>query len=297
MLLMPIIGISTAYAQNPYDALSGLKEKMNNTPQALQNESLHAESSTEDGASEITSTILYLADYIKYFVGGIAVVMIIYAGAKLVIAGKDSEKEAEGAKKIVAYGVAAIIIILVADVFVRKVFFGEYGEAFRNQASAEFFAKEGADQIRGMYNFVEYFVAAIAILFIVINGVRIAMSFGDEDSKNKALKRILYSLVGLLVVGLSEFVIKDIIFPEQGTKLPAIDKATQLLKGLTNFASALVATASFVMLIAAGYMYVVGGADNDSATKAKKILAGAIIGLILAGGSYAIVNTIFSVST
>ncbi|HBB02691.1 MAG: hypothetical protein US89_C0005G0104 [Candidatus Peregrinibacteria bacterium GW2011_GWF2_38_29] len=296
MLLIPLFGISIAHAQNPYDGLGAVGQVLGKTGAQTQNDTLHAESSVEDGASEITSTILYLADYIKYFVGGIAVIMIIYAGARLIIAGKDSEKEAEASKKTIGYAILAIVVIILADTLVRKVFFGEYGEAFRNQGSAEFFAQEGADQIRGLYNFAEYFVGAIAILMIIINGVRIAMSFGNEDGKKKAIQRIAWSLAGLVLVGVSEFVVKDILFPETGTRLPAIDKATTLLKGMTNFASAFIATAAFVMLLYAGYMYVVGGADPDSAGKAKKALVAAIVGLVLAAGSYAIVNTVFSIS-
>jgi len=294
--MIPLFGISIAHAQTPSAGLGAVGDVLKGKNAGTQNEILHAESSTEDGASEITSTILYLADYIKYFVGGIAVIMIIYAGARLIIAGKDSEKEAEASKKTIFYAILSIIIIILADTLVRKVFFGEYGEAFRNQGSAEFFAQEGAEQIRGLYNFAEYFVGAIAILTIIINGVRIAMSFGDEDGKKKAIQRILWSFAGLILVGVSEFVVKDILFPQIGTKLPAIDKATTLLKGMTNFASAFIATAAFVMLLYSGYMYVIGGADPDSAGKAKKALAAAIIGLVLAAGSYAIVNTVFSIS-
>ncbi|MFA6549911.1 MAG: hypothetical protein WCT36_00975 [Candidatus Gracilibacteria bacterium] len=298
MIMIPLFGISIAHAQNPYDGLGAVGQvlKVNGGKGQTQNEIYHADASVESGASDITSTILYMADYIKYFVGGIAVIMIIYAGARLIIAGKDSEKEAEASKKTIMYAILSIIIIILADTLVRKVFFGEYGEAFRNQGSAEFFAREGADQIRGLYNFAEYFVGAIAILMIIINGVRIAMSFGDEESRKKSIQRILWSFAGLTLIGVSEFVVKDIIFPETGAKIPAIDKATTLLKGVTNFASAFIATAAFVMLLYAGYMYVVGGADPDSAGKAKKALMAAIVGLVLAAGSYAIVNTVFSIS-
>ncbi len=48
--------------------------------------------------------------------------------------------------------------------------------------------------------FVLDFLALIAVVFIVIAGIRLIVSQGEEEQKNKAKKTIIYVIVGLIVV-------------------------------------------------------------------------------------------------
>lgn len=48
--------------------------------------------------------------------------------------------------------------------------------------------------------FVLDFMALIAVVFIVVAGIRLIVSQGDEDAKNKAKTTILYVILGLLVI-------------------------------------------------------------------------------------------------
>ena len=48
--------------------------------------------------------------------------------------------------------------------------------------------------------FVLNFLALAAVIFIIIAGIRLIVSGGEEDAKNKAKKTILYVIIGLLVV-------------------------------------------------------------------------------------------------
>jgi len=103
-----------------------------------------------------------------------------------------------------------------------------------------------------------------------------------------------WSVVGIILAGISELVVKDIIFPAQGTKLSDINRARVLIVNLTNFISGFLATIAVTMIIYAGYLYVVS-AGGDSAGKAKKVLTGAIIGLLVAMGAFGLINTFIKV--
>jgi Type IV secretion system pilin len=48
--------------------------------------------------------------------------------------------------------------------------------------------------------FVLNFLALVAVVFIVVAGIRLIVSQGDEDAKNKAKTTILYVILGLLVI-------------------------------------------------------------------------------------------------
>ncbi len=63
------------------------------------------------------------------------------------------------------------------------------------------FDKQGIRDIvlRVLY-FVLDFLALIAVVFIVIAGIRLLVSQGNDDQKDKAKKTILFVILGLLVI-------------------------------------------------------------------------------------------------
>ncbi len=48
--------------------------------------------------------------------------------------------------------------------------------------------------------FVLDFLALIAVVFVIIAGIRLIVSQGEEEQKEKAKKTILYVIIGLIVV-------------------------------------------------------------------------------------------------
>lgn len=65
---------------------------------------------------------------------------------------------------------------------------------------------EGADEatiretILNALIFVLNFLALLAVIFIIVAGIRLIVSQGEEESKDKAKKTILYVIIGLLVI-------------------------------------------------------------------------------------------------
>lgn len=292
-IIMPVLFIhSLASAQviEPQDFLRTVGEK---TGLPGFETAAHGQAAVEPGASEITSAIYAVIDFVKYILGSIAVFMIVLSGIKMVTARGDEVQEVlEKEKKTMKYGLSGLIVVILADILVKQVFFGEYGEAFRTEAEAIEFAKKGAAQIKGLYNFLEIFVASIAVLSIIKSGIAIITSGGAEEKITKEKKRIGYAVLGLLLIGVAEFAVKDIIFPEAGKKLTNVDKAKTLVLGLTNFIAAFVSTFSLIGMIYAGYLYVIGVTSEENVGKAKKALFGSVIALLIAGGAYALVNTL-----
>ena len=92
-------------------------------------------------------------------------------------------------------------------------------------------------------------------------------------------------------MAISEFVAQGILFKDQGTTL-GITNAKSLFVQITNFVSGTIGTLSFVFLLYAGYLYVTSVGKEENITKAKQIITGAAIGLILAGSAFAITSTI-----
>ena len=56
------------------------------------------------------------------------------------------------------------------------------------------------DAVLSVLTFVLNFLALVAVVFIVIAGIRLIVSQGEDEAKEKAKKTILYVIVGLIIV-------------------------------------------------------------------------------------------------
>lgn len=252
----------------------------------------HANAAVEEGAAEITSVGLFMVDAVKYVIGTIAFFLVIISAVKLITAGKDIEDAVTKEKELLKYSAFAFVAVMVAEPFVKKVFFGVEGEVLTTETYAKEFATEGSNQIMGIINFVEFFIATIAVLMIIISGLTIILSAGEEETRTKHIKHIVYAVGGLILVGLSELLVKGIIFPQKGSSLPDLGVARLTIQNITNYATSFIAFISVAVAIYGGYLYVFGAANDENTQKAKKVILGAIIGIIIAMAAFAIVNTL-----
>lgn len=245
------------------------------------------------GINYLEGLLMTVVDLVKYLIYSIAIFLLVFQGFKLIIAGKDIDTFSEEAKKNAKYSLMAILIVFVADTAIRKVFFPESGAIFENNgANITLYGEAGIVQIRYIYNIMAYLSSAIALATIIFSGVGMAMSAGSEEGFKKHKNRILWALAGLLIVGVAEFVVKDVLFPDLGTKLPNISKGMLLLKNFTNFMAGFVSTISFGVILYGGYLYVIGGVNEDSIGKGKKAIIGGIVGILLSASAFGLATTL-----
>ena len=134
-------------------------------------------------------------------------------------------------------------------------------------------------------------IGTVAVAAIIISGVRLVANAGSEDETGKIKKHMMYAVMGLIVVAISEMFVKDIIFKDYGQTL-GVDSAKRLIVQFTNFASGFITTVSVLSFFYAGYLYIFTSLEEGNMEKAKKIILGAIIGILIAAGAFAIVNTV-----
>ena len=244
-----------------------------------------------DGVSGILGAISTFLSFFKLIVAPIAVIFMIITGVRMVAAGDENEEALTQGKTYIKYALMGLIVIFMSDTIVT-VFFGAEGEVFRGgETGAIEFGRRSASLFQGIYSLVQVVLSAVAGFFLVLAGFRYVAGSYSDDQVGKAKKQITWSLVGLFVVGVSEFVAKSILFVDQGSTL-GVANAEKLFAQVTNFIAGTLGTLSFAFLLYAGYLYISGSANEDNVGKAKKIIIGAFIGLILAGAAFAITNTI-----
>lgn len=256
----------------------------------------HPSSAVNPGADIITTVIFRVIDFMKYLIGGVAVIYMIISGIKLISASKKIDEVSEKEKENLKFIIYGLILIVIADELVTKVFFGDYGECIASASNAAECAKLGGGLIKGLYSFILAIMASIAVFVLVLSAFRLITSGGEEENIAKQKKRIAMAIVGLLVSAVGEFAIKDVLFPSAGTKGIDVAKAQKLVFSLTNFIAAFIGAAAFVMLFYGGYLYVASFGNEEQTGKAKKIIIGAVIGIVIALAAFGIVVTLTSFS-
>ena len=241
------------------------------------------------GADKLLSPVYFGIDLFRYFMSAIAVIIFVVQGISLVF---SSEEEAwTKSKNMMKWSAVGLILIQLATTIVFKMFFGNHGEVLQDPTSAKIYAEESTEILRNILGMAELVMAAVAVLMIVISGIKISASGGEEDAIEKEKKKIGFSIAGLVMIILSEVVVRQVIFPENGAKLPSVGNATFIIIGLVNYVTMFVGFIAFLSLLYAGYMYIMAGGDDDAMGKVKQIFLGSIIGILLSLGSYAIINT------
>lgn len=255
---------------------------------------VHSLSSTEPGANIITSVLFTIIDFLKYLIGGVAVIFAIVTGIKLIAAGKKIDEVSEKEKESLKYIIYGLVLIITADELITKVFFGDYGECIASASNAKECAKVGGSLVKGIYSLVLAIMGTIAIFSFVLSAFRLVTAYGNEETIKKEKQRMIFSVVGLMIAGLGEFVIKKIIFPEAGTQGINVVEAQKLVFNFTNFIAAFIGVSAFGMMFYGGWLYVSSFGNDEKTGKAKKIIIGAVIGILVALAAFGIVRTLTS---
>lgn len=254
----------------------------------------HKLASVDPGADILTSIIFKTIDFIKYLIGAIAVLYIIISGIKLISSTTKIDEYATKEKDNIKHIIYGLVFIMMADQLVKKVFFGEYGECLASASAAQQCATVGGGFVKGVYGLMLAIIGSTAIFVIVLSAFRLITSLGEEETINKEKKRITTSIIGLLVAGLGEFVIKDIIFPKNGQAGIDVAGAQKLVVNFTNFIAAFIGVGAFGMLFYAGWLYVTSAGNEEQTGKAKKVIISAVIGIIIAFAAFGAVSTFTS---
>ena len=241
-----------------------------------------------NGIDNVTGTINTIIRLVQYVAGGLAVFFLVITLVQMIASPADkSEEEYGNLKKYMLYIVLGVVVIMSSEVIFRQVLDTSGAGFLSSNDAAKDAAAAGSNLIKGIYNFIQAVIGTVAIVVLVLAGFNMVSNATNEEAK----KQIMYSVLGLILVGISELVVKDIIFKDAGTSI-GVQSGKELIVQLTNFISGFIATASVLSFFYAGYLYVFSGVGEDNTEKVKKVIIGAVIGILIAGGAFAIVNTV-----
>ena len=160
--------------------------------------------------------------FIKYFVGGVAILYIIRSGLRLITAGESEEKVAID-KKNLTYGAIGLVLIIIADTAISEVFFKIDLTRYPGVGGAEpeIDPARGVQEIVGFTNFIVSIVGPIAVLALLAGGVMYIIAAGEEEKMARAKRLILLALVGIVLIYGAFAIVSTFVLGQFGAAPPA----------------------------------------------------------------------------
>lgn len=173
--------------------------------------------------------------FIKYFIGAVAVLMIVRNGMNMVTAGGSDDKIAKDKKNLI-YSALGLILIIVADNLISNVFYKIDLTRYPSVGGATpgIDTTRGLKEIVGLTNIIVAFVGPIAILMLIAGGIMYITAAGKEETMNKAKRLIMVTIIGIIIIYGAFAIVSTFISGSIGEPTP--DTATQNTQSLLNAA-------------------------------------------------------------
>lgn len=151
-------------------------------------------------ATLFNNFVKVLITFLKYFIGGIAVLMLMRNAIRMA-ANSAGDELAKDKKNLIA-SLMGLLLIIVADPIINNVFFvvdkSKYPSTTGAQVGINYV--QGVKEIVGFTNFLVSILTPIIVLVIVVAGLMYITAAGNPDQQTKAKRMITLSLIGLIII-------------------------------------------------------------------------------------------------
>jgi len=160
-----------------------------------------------DPSNMIQQTALFkqatrvLITFIKYFIGSVAVLMLIRNGIRF-IALSGNEESIGLDKKNVAFTSVGLILIIISSTIIDKVLYIVDIKSYPSSTGVApaINVDKGIQELVGVTNLVVNFVAPIAILVLIIGAVMYATAGVNEEQTGKAKRLIILAISAMVLI-------------------------------------------------------------------------------------------------
>jgi len=242
--------------------------------------------------------ILGIARNLRIIIAPLAVIMITISGVQLVVGGANEETVTKQ-KKSLGLAIAGLALISIAGPISEIVSY-DYGPIFGSEADLRNRVRLFDSQVMIIIQFIKYILGALAVLFIVRSGAALIVQGSSDEEIDGAKKGLLAAVIGLVLVLLSNTIVRKIFFVTPDNE--AYDNIVQVtldpgrgvkeIIGITNFIVTFVGPLMVAAVVASAIMMLVGAGNDDLVQKAKKLLLNSVIGVIVIYGAFGIVSTV-----
>ena len=225
-------------------------------------------------------TLLPQFEYIFAFVALLIWVIYLF----VLIGNAGNEEIINTQRKNLGWGVIGFLLIALAV---------DIGNAFApTNENQDMINPDGVESIFvRLASYISLALAPIAIATVFYGGFRFITANGDEESISGAKKIFLYGFGGLLVAMFAEPIVTTVVYTEDRT--PGDEEVANFaaqLVGLLQFVLAFLGVLSMASFIVAGGYYLTTFGDEDRSRKAREIIGGSLLGIVIILSAYALVS-------
>lgn len=221
---------------------------------------------------------------LRLLVDFVAVLIIVIAGFILVVS--QDENQVSIAKRTLVSAVIALILINLAEP-IRDSFM----QTGAGAASAG--ASTLSQEILGIINFIEVPILIIAILMIIISGIRAVLTFGTDQGLAN-IRRTVFSVCAGIIILVAKLAITRSI-GSTAEDVSGIGSGTNNAQGIvdtmvwaTTRILGFMALAAVVVIVIAGIIMVINKGDQEVATRSRNMIIRVLLGMAVILISYGI---------
>lgn len=214
-------------------------------------------------------------------VGVVALTYLIYVAISFFFADGDPEKIGK-ARKHVAWIILGLAVVSVAE-FTAFQLLDPSTEVAEPRLASDTTARLLGMKIDQIIDYVEIFITGVILVLLGISGYNMITGSEAEEIATNEKKFLTSFVTGAALILLAEVI--SLIFSNRNPQDAIFSGANQIL-GIINYALSFIAIASFVMLILSGFYYVSSFGNDDQMNRAKKIILGCVLGIVVAISSY-----------
>lgn len=209
---------------------------------------------------------------------GIVTLMLFYYAIRMIAESQDEGAIAKARKSFV-YALIGFTVLAVRNPIIQSFTTAGNGNPFNEGIL-------GA-QFGGIIGYIVILAEAIMVLMITFVGLQLIVGLGDEGAAESAKKRLLQYVAAAVLISLSRAIALIVVTPGgQG-----IQRFYTEMYGLLSLVLTLLGAASVLAMIVAGILLIVS-VDEALKERAKKIVIGTIIALVLTLMSYALATVL-----
>lgn len=129
---------------------------------------------------------------------------------------------------------------------------------------------------------------------------RLATAAGNDEKAKKGKQRIIYALVGFLLIKIPGVLVSSIYGDVQcDNRLilqickvtdPNLSKSLSIMTTFVNYVNGFLALVIVLLIIYSGFLVITSGGDEEKMKKVKSTILYIVIGMLLLVASYALFN-------
>lgn len=247
---------------------------------------------TTSASSTITEAVpVFLAEQAAVLVTAIAIISSVIAGLRLAFS--QSEEAVNVARRTFIASAAAVMLVALALRIREALFQSETDNVIDTPSDA---IAIFCDEVMGIIDLVQIPLIAVAVLMIIIHGIRAVVSYGSDDGAASLRRAVVATMFGVLIIAVREIFTEAVLDSTDctpgtvGTPDPIIEEIIRIINLILNFIGLL----AVVVICIAGIMMIVNVGNDDQYSRARNLLFRVVIGLLVILVSLGIVNLVLT---